>query len=103
MPYYCTKCENWHSSKYYKHLKYKKETKEVDTAMKELDKLAESEPQAYVNAHNIAGIYMDIENIEKRLNKVIEILRLWKTFIDMKHPYRHLYQNIFDDLEDTMF
>ena len=122
MPYYCTECKKHHTDAYKKHWKYKKVKKPEDQIEfeKMIDDLAESEPQAFVNAHEIAGLeirldklnamtvknnsqYIDvlerrIAELEKTLGTIIGILIHWKGLIDRKHPYADAYQELFEDL-----
>ena len=125
MSYYCTECKKEHSDKYYNHVKYKKVKKsilevlgedpvelEFGEALKMIDGLAESEPQAFVNSHEIGkismeqnelyaefcGLKVEIAELKKKLNTIHGILIHWKMFIDRKHPYADADQELFDDL-----
>ena len=99
MAYFCEKCNKYHADKYYKHLKYKKQIdKDLEDFCNEIDELAESEPQAFCNSHEIAGLSIRIKELEHKVNLIIIILKKWKLFIDNKHPYKQLYQEEFKAL-----
>lgn len=96
MTYFCLECNKHHADAYKKHWKYKSNVLKKSTQM--IRDISESEPQAFINSHEIAGLEIRIEEIEYKLNTIIDILKSWKEYMDRKHPYSHYYQPMFGDL-----